>query len=685
MAFIHVAIPLNITGLQYQTKALDSHLQKIANSSSSNIKNLIFTKQIIDISNFARHRLSEISDEFFLIDNILPVPLEDDRLERFIRNSENFNETESVSAFMQDFKNFTSNLIQDIERQMPVTKNAPKIHQRFKRLAYFYVRQPEESWYTNYQNKQIRDRNYIENRLDRNLKHIKKLQQEIKELHEIHFPSDLQHLISPLQRKKRFVVAAIALIAGTLGTFLGLYNAYEMTKLQSQLNSMAAKHNLLVLASKQHEEQIQKINYEMGQLLELISQMTIHNPALISAKIDEQLTILKNKIIKLTNVIQELQHHRLSVDLLSFTQLNSLHASVQQAAKANGYESLTTQLADYFQLETSYLRKNADIIILLHVPCTKKDNLLNIYRYVPFPFPLKETFNSNTRSITNALNFSLSDSSSPQPTPQPATALFLVPESELIAVGPKGKFMILSQADFTHCTQKSRMFLCERHQVLHKNLQDSCLGSLFLRSETGVKLNCKFETRPLRETVYQINANEHLVFTPYPLTTQITCSNGTHYPVFLAATSKLIVPNGCQTELNAHTIQSDFNIRVTPAAIHFSWQVDFSSFPANLLLDANKIDQQILKLAEQISKLQNTSIPVHKFDEMLTNSFSDPSSIPMIIWLSVSISLFLVSLICGWCIYSRWQTRKYWQQQQEMELHPLDRAIDNINRAEAAK
>ena len=78
MAFVHVAIPLNLTGLQLQASALNSHLLKLSNTSTTQMKNLIFTKQIIEIASFAQHRLARISDQFFLLDNILPVPLEDD-------------------------------------------------------------------------------------------------------------------------------------------------------------------------------------------------------------------------------------------------------------------------------------------------------------------------------------------------------------------------------------------------------------------------------------------------------------------------------------------------------------------------------------------------------------------------------------------------------------------------------
>jgi hypothetical protein len=136
---------------------------------------------------------------------------------------------------------------------------------------------------------------------------------------EIHFPKELQHLLlsltdddlqhvlrsvkdedlkdflshtldpsvpmsSPHLRRKRFVMAAIALISGVLGTFMGLYNAHEMNILQKQLNSLAAKHNFLVLATKHQQEHLSALNEKLIELANLVQQMSIHNPTLRAIK-----------------------------------------------------------------------------------------------------------------------------------------------------------------------------------------------------------------------------------------------------------------------------------------------------------------------------------------------------------------------------------------------------------------
>ena len=546
--------------------------------------------------------------------------------------------------------------------------------------------------------------------LTRKIQRLDILEKEMEKILEIHFPKELQHLLlsltdddlqhvlrsvkdedlkdflshtldpsvpmsSPHLRRKRFVMAAIALISGVLGTFMGLYNAHEMNILQKQLNSLAAKHNFLVLATKHQQEHLSALNEKLIELANLVQQMSIHNPTLIATHIEEQLNIFQDRVTKVTNVVQELQHHRLSVDLLNFKQLSVLHSEVQKTAKANGYEPLPTQLSDYFQLETSFIRQGSNIIILVHVPCISKTNLLNIYRYVPFPFPMSAGYQKLSTSIRQSMQPQNAFADVKTVKQLTSEALFINSESNLIAIGPDSKYIILSQADITHCIHKNRIFLCKKHQVLKRNLIDTCLGSLYLRAEEGVKQHCKFEIRKLDETVYQLNANEHLVFSPSPLTTQIKCRNGTHYPVFLSETTKLAVPDGCETELKQHFIKSDFNIKVSPAALHFQWQIDLTSFPASILLDASKMDQQLFNLQSQLEILKNSSITLNNFDQMLFKNFSNPTTVPIVIWLSFSLSLLLVLVILGWCIFSRWQATQYYRREQEMEMHPLQRAI----------
>jgi hypothetical protein len=196
----------------------------------------------------------------------------------------------------------------------------------------------------------------INNKLDfltRKIQQLDTLEKEMEKILEIHFPKELQHLLqslthydlqhvllsvkdedlkdflsntfdpsvpmsSPHLCRKRFVMAAIALISGVLGTFMGLYNAHKMNILQKQLKSLAAKHNFLILTTKHQKEHLSALNEKLIELANLVQQMSIHNPTLIATHIEEQLNIFQDRETRVTNVVQELQHHRLLVDLLNF-------------------------------------------------------------------------------------------------------------------------------------------------------------------------------------------------------------------------------------------------------------------------------------------------------------------------------------------------------------------------------
>jgi hypothetical protein len=110
-------------------------------------------------------------------------------------------------------------------------------------------------------------------------------------------------------------------------------------------------------------------------------------------------------------------------------------------------------------------------------------------------------------------------------------------------------------------------YMCERHQVTNSDLQGSCLGSLYLLSALSVARNCKINRILLNKTVYQILNNNYIVFTPYPITTQSSCFNGSNFQLKILNTQQVRIPEGCQVELNNHSIQLKNHSIVSPHAV----------------------------------------------------------------------------------------------------------------------
>ena len=467
------------------------------------------------------------------------------------------------------------------------------------------------------------------------------------------------------KRVKRVApLVVLGAVSGVLGTFLGMYSAYEVTQLKMRLNQQGRNHNLLVHVTKKQEERIHRITENMNTIVQLIKMMVDFNPALIAAQLGAQLDLFEARLGRATGAVQQLQHRRLSIDLLDTLQMTEMHRSVAEVANARGYVLMPERLSDYFQLEASYLRQGEDILIMLHVPCINKDQMLTIYKYIPFPYPLPSSIDQENITIAEMLSkrvgeFNIAKHNTRSD--QEIDALIIVPEAEMIAVGRNDRYKIVTQGDLDNCIKRNRVYLCERNQVLHTNLVNSCLGSIYNRNEEGVRNNCKLERRKLRETVYQLSATDHLLFTPIPYNTRIDCKNGSHFPLYLAQTTQLHVPEECSVTLKSHSIQSDYNIRISPEPLHIPWQWDPLTLPADLLLDAAIIDKKIHTVSSDLAKLLNETGTKTDFHNMMNDRFYDPVSFPWFVWLSILVSIAAFLILIFWYCYNLRQQRQYQQ------------------------
>ena len=250
-----------------------------------------------------------------------------------------------------------------------------------------------------------------------------------------------------------------------------------------------------------------------------------------------------------------------------------LHSEVESVAIQEGFHNQAQHISDYFQIEATYMRTGEDIIIMLHVPCIKND-LLKIYRYLPFPIPLPFTPKSHDLTIRQSLTlqtlqFSQLDLDSifdqnNLDFPQYPEAIFIEDKTDLIAIGADKSFQILSQMDLANCVQRNHVYLCDRNTVVKTDLTESCLGSLYLRQEEGVRKHCKFVRRPVQEIVYQLTDTEHLIYSPILQTTTIICRNNTQETVYLEQSSRVKVPQGCSLQINKHKIHSVRQTNINP-------------------------------------------------------------------------------------------------------------------------
>ena len=479
-------------------------------------------------------------------------------------------------------------------------------------------------------------------------------------------PNSTKTEFNPHSRQKRVApLLVVGGIAGVLGTFMGMYNMYEISKLKERLNDMDKNHNLLVHVTERQEEQINRITENMNAICLLIKLMTEFNPALIAEQITAQINLFETRLTMATNAVQQLQHRRLAVDFLDTLQLEEMHKAIQVIANSRQYTLMPERLSDYFQLEASYLRNGKDILIMLHVPCIIHDQLLTLYKYIPLPFPIPKFITTETTTIADLIE--LRTGQTEMSNGIDMDALVIVPEAEMIAVGTNDKFRILSQGDLASCIKRNKIYLCENHQVLHTDLSNSCLGSIYSNYEKGIKLNCKLQRKRLTETVYQLSPLDYLIFTPEPYKATIDCKSGNDRPIFLTQIYKLHVPEDCQINLKSHTIVSDYNIRITPPPLDVPWSLDPLQLPADILLDAALIDNKLNTLERNLRELLNDTSKKTDFKSMINTSFKSPFTYPWFIWATIFASIAALGLLAFWYIYNTVQNRRYIQQNTEQQ------------------
>jgi hypothetical protein len=338
-------------------------------------------------------------------------------------------------------------------------------------------------------------------------------------------------------------------------------------------------------------------------------------------------------------------------------------------AKAHNFKLLTTQPQDYFQLDVSYLRKGSNVMIILHVPTLSDDNLLTVYKYANLPFPTEHFLTNPTANLTlehlapintvqDLLNFN-----NPHVLSKAPEALHFMPEADLIAIGrntgDSHRYKLLDLSDLAGCVKRNHVYLCERHQILRTDLEGSCLGSLYLQSERGVRENCKIERRLLKETVYQLSATDHLVVSPEPFTTQILCTNGSHFPLRLKATTRISIPPACTAKLRNHTISSDDNIRLAPEPLQFQWTFNPLILPSEILQHATHIDDELNNLKSTIKQIQNMSISDDQFPILLSENLHQVSTFSVLLWVTFAIAVASVTaIICWFGCAKRWYRRQ---------------------------
>jgi hypothetical protein len=113
--------------------------------------------------------------------------------------------------------------------------------------------------------------------------------------------------------------------------------------------------------------------------------------------------------------------------------------------------------------------------------------------------------------------------------------LMPAPANQILAISANSNRLSieLSAVHLLGCHRVNQVYLCERNGVLKRNLNDTCLGSLYMQDLQGATTLCEMNIIPEAETILQLHDNWYIVHSPHLLTSCIDCLNSSISEVFI--------------------------------------------------------------------------------------------------------------------------------------------------------
>jgi hypothetical protein len=109
------------------------------------------------------------------------------------------------------------------------------------------------------------------------------------------------------------------------------------------------------------------------------------------------------------------------------------------------------------------------------------------------------------------------------------------PVNQILAISSSTERLSIevSAVNLLGCHRINQVYLCERHGVLKRELNTTCLGSLFMQDLEGAMTLCEMDIVPEVETVLQLQDNWYLIHLPRSLTSYVSCLNLSTSEIFI--------------------------------------------------------------------------------------------------------------------------------------------------------
>jgi hypothetical protein len=137
----------------------------------------------------------------------------------------------------------------------------------------------------------------------------------------------------------------------------------------------------------------------------------------------------------------------------------------------------------------------------------------------------------------------------------------------------------MSVTNLMSCHRINSAYLCERHGVMRRELNSTCLGSLYVQDFPGAMTLCKMRIVEQTKTVLQLQDSWYLIYSPAAFTSYIICLNNSNSEVFeKTGPNRIYISPSCRMRLRDHVLISDFLLCLDSVIKHYEWDLDEIAF-----------------------------------------------------------------------------------------------------------
>ena len=339
------------------------------------------------------------------------------------------------------------------------------------------------------------------------------------------------------------VIADVAKIVsgGVFGNFLSIFSPHQLGAIRNSFQKM-----LSVITS--HDLEL----HDNDQNLEDLKQSvwtSYHNALRVMSDYDHSMDAIDHALDDVAGAMQQVQHRRLAIELLSAEQLADLYRQLEDTARRTDTELLTTSPSHLFQLETSFMFDGHDAALLLHVPMIPPNTLSTLFKLRPFPIP-----------------FTNGDSLIPKETP------------ELLAISntQPTRWNTIYQYNLISCSRINNIYVCPGQGILRDNPETTCLGALYGQQLEPIKELCDLDIIPEQELALQLYGDVYLLYALRAHQGTLTCPSTRVDQINIPrGISRQNIPAGCHLDMDHTTVYSQFNLKMEANVKYEPWTSEF--------------------------------------------------------------------------------------------------------------